>query len=772
MSGLNGQFFPADGSGLFNIPGTQTPAFTQSFAGIRFNATPDTTARAFRAVVLDRAGLVAGTIPVEGNGYQAGAGAMYSFAAAFRGVLNVPAAGAVSFEITSDDAFIFGVGGGATRSSGPLVNAPTQTAFGNHAVMGAVNTRQAVTTSNVVVNFPAAGAYPFELDYAKGGDKDLTLTMTANGQPIPAAALLTLTPAAPAPMQGGQVQQLELTAVDSSGVALAGLPIGFTVTGVNAQSRTLTTNANGRVSFAYSGSIVVPGRDTVQAAAYVGGNEVVSNAVSLRWHSGTNQAPVVSAGPDVTVIFPGTGALNGTVADDGLPSNALTVAWSMVSGPGTVTFDNAAQAVTGASFSAPGTYVLRLTANDGTLSTNATTNVTVNASASWNSGWLESPLEGASVSGVVPVRLVSGITLTNGVLSYYPANNQTAITVITNAASGSGQIASFDTTQLNNGGYFVQLTGTNSAGVTQTNLALVNVVGEYKPGRVTATVTDFTVPSAGLAIQVQRTYDSLLRSQSSDFGYGWRLGLNVVNLAVSANGDVSLTVNGSRKTFYFTPQPNAIFQSYYQPVYTPEPGFFGTLVNTGDNCTGVLLRIGNLYQCALANAGAVYAAAGFKYTDPYGREYTLTPGGALQTLKDLNGNILTLSASGISSSTGLNVPFVRDGQGRITQITDTAGNVYTYAYNAAGDLVTVQAPVSAPAVTPVVKLTTTYGYDSRHLLTSEQDPRGNSGSTTYYPDGKVQSVTDAAGQVTSYVYNTTTRTTTVTQPDGGTGGCG
>ncbi|MCX7287485.1 MAG: RHS repeat protein [Rhodobacterales bacterium] len=272
------------------------------------------------------------------------------------------------------------------------------------------------------------------------------------------------------------------------------------------------------------------------------------------------------------------------------------------------------------------------------------------------------------------------------------------MTVINNAASGSGQIGSFDTTLLDNGGYFVQLSGTNSLGVTQTNLALVNVVGEYKPGRVTATVTDFTVPSAGLAIQVQRTYDSLWKAERGDFGFGWRLGLNAVNLKVSANGDVVLSVNGSRKTFSFTPQPNAIFQSYWQPQYTAEPGFYGSLVTTGDNCTGVLLRIGNIYQCALANAGAVYAAAGYKYKDPYGREYTLTPGGILQSVTDLNGNTLTLTASGITSSTGLNVPFVRDGQGRITQITDTAGNVYRYTYNAAGDLVTVQTPVSAPAL--------------------------------------------------------------------------
>lgn len=44
--------------------------------------------------------------------------------------------------------------------------------------------------------------------------------------------------------------------------------------------------------------------------------------------------------------------------------------------------------------------------------------------------------------------------LMNDLVSYYPANNQTAITLITNAASGSGQIAKFDTTQLSNGAYF------------------------------------------------------------------------------------------------------------------------------------------------------------------------------------------------------------------------------------------------------------------------------------------------------------------------------
>ena len=185
------------------------------------------------------------------------------------------------------------------------------------------------------------------------------------------------------------------------------------------------------------------------------------------------------------------------------------------------------------------------------------------------------------------------------------------------------------------------------------------LAGNYKPGRVTATVTDFTVPSAGLSIQIQRTYDSLIKSQSSDFGYGWQLGLNAVNLTVDTVGDVTLTIGGQRHTFYFTPS-STIIPNYYVPQYTAEPGFYGSVSNTGDNCSGVLLAIGNVYQCGINNAGSSYQSSGFKYTDPYGRVYTIGATGALQSLKDLNGNTLTLAASGITSSTGLNIPFVRD----------------------------------------------------------------------------------------------------------------
>src|SRR5207244_1007956 len=78
-----------------------------------------------------------------------------------------------------------------------------------------------------------------------------------------------------------------------------------------------------------------------------------------------NQPPTVNAGPDQSITLPNTATLNGTVTDDGYPTGStLTITWSKVSGPGTVTFNNASAASTTASFSTSGTYVLRLTAND------------------------------------------------------------------------------------------------------------------------------------------------------------------------------------------------------------------------------------------------------------------------------------------------------------------------------------------------------------------------------------------------------------------------
>ena len=97
----------------------------------------------------------------------------------------------------------------------------------------------------------------------------------------------------------------------------------------------------------------------------------------------TNLAPTLNAGADQTVNISTGVSLAGVVNDDGLPSPPATVTttWSKVSGIGNVTFANANSASTTANFSLAGIYVLRLTANDGALSSSDDIQVIVGVSA-------------------------------------------------------------------------------------------------------------------------------------------------------------------------------------------------------------------------------------------------------------------------------------------------------------------------------------------------------------------------------------------------------
>jgi len=108
-----------------------------------------------------------------------------------------------------------------------------------------------------------------------------------------------------------------------------------------------------------------------------------------------NNPPVVNAGPDQSVQFPDAVSLNGSVTDDGKPTPPnLTSQWTKLSGPGTVAFGDATSPVTTATFSDPGTYVLRLTGNDSQLSTQD--DVTVVSSPSGGGTTLNVPIAASS----------------------------------------------------------------------------------------------------------------------------------------------------------------------------------------------------------------------------------------------------------------------------------------------------------------------------------------------------------------------------------------
>jgi len=94
----------------------------------------------------------------------------------------------------------------------------------------------------------------------------------------------------------------------------------------------------------------------------------------------TNLAPSVNAGNDQIIFLPSNVSLNGIVTDDGLPTppGSLLLTWSKVSGPGNVIFSDKNMSHTKASFSSEGTYVLRLTADDGALTSSDDITITVN----------------------------------------------------------------------------------------------------------------------------------------------------------------------------------------------------------------------------------------------------------------------------------------------------------------------------------------------------------------------------------------------------------
>jgi hypothetical protein len=78
-------------------------------------------------------------------------------------------------------------------------------------------------------------------------------------------------------------------------------------------------------------------------------------------------------------VLPDAVNLDGTVSDDGLPDPpaSVTTVWTEQGGPGTVAFGDSAAVDTTATFSQAGTYVLRLTADDGALTAYDEVTITV-----------------------------------------------------------------------------------------------------------------------------------------------------------------------------------------------------------------------------------------------------------------------------------------------------------------------------------------------------------------------------------------------------------
>lgn len=138
---------------------------------------------------------------------------------------------------------------------------------------------------------------------------------------------------------------------------------------------------------------------------FINNNGVVRDCSSLL--VATTIPPIVNAGPDQAITLPATATMAGTATDTNTPSLTLVNIWTKISGAGTVTFANANSLTTSVSFSSAGTYVLRLTSNNGVNSSFDEMTVTVTAAAASKTFLVQS-------SGVTGVPIIVSITDVNG----------------------------------------------------------------------------------------------------------------------------------------------------------------------------------------------------------------------------------------------------------------------------------------------------------------------------------------------------------------------
>lgn len=371
----------------------------------------------------------------------------------------------------------------------------------------------------------------------------------------------------------------------------------------------------------------------------------------------------------------------------------------------------------------------------------------------------------------------------------------------------SALIASFDATRVRNNSYVVRIVARNDIGLGRVEGIVLDVVGEAKLGRNRLEFLDLQIDMAGFPLEFVRVYDSLEADVSGDLGYGWSLQLRDADIRETVPDTGSLGLFGStpfrdgtrvylnapggeRVGFTFKPEPGAPspLGQPYRVVFEPDPGNYHRLE----------VAEGDLEFLALNPDGSVslfffnlpYNPERYVLITPDGTRYTYHEDSGLLQAEDLNGNALTFNPTGIQHSSGQQLRFERDAQGRITEIIDPEGNTWSYGYDADGDLVshtTADGDISIYTYldSPAHFLDTLFDPQGRQPLRYEYDPddgrmlaiidqdgnrqemsfspaafsgtqsdrRGNVTAIQYDARGNITRREDANGNVTRYEYN-------------------
>jgi RHS repeat-associated protein len=560
---------------------------------------------------------------------------------------------------------------------------------------------------------------------------------------------------------------------------------------VNSVSVTDSTHLTANISIA---STALLGSRPVTVTT---GTEVATLANAFTVTVAVNQPPVITIAPSWSVTLPSRLTLNYTVIDDGLPlGGALNVIWETITTPpgAAAGFMNQTANSISVGFDTAGTYILRITATDTQFTVTQDITVTVTASTTPPpTVSIDTPTDGSEVTSAVNViGSVNSPLLSNWLLEYQGPTDSSFHTLATGTANVShGTLGTFDPSALVNGIAYIRLTATDTGGQSTIvgPLSLV-LTKNLKIGNFTVSFNDLSVPLAGLPIQIIRTYDSRSRNApGKDFSYGWTLDINAARLSESVTlGDQWNESHASGLSPYCIDPVVAHVVTValpdgttyqFQPTLIPHCQSFVPILQAtfgftpiGSTPPNVSLAIPNSSPVLVdGTLGPVTFLADDDTSifdpDQYiltlgdGRKLQISMQSGLQKMTDLNGNTLTVTSAGITSSSGKSVTFTRNAANLITAVTDPAGNSINYAYNQlTGDLT---------SVTDRSNNTTTFTYDSSHGLLTIKDPRGIQPIKNVYDNnGLLIQHIDAYGNTINYTHDTGTRQEIITDRLGNT----
>jgi RHS repeat-associated protein/uncharacterized repeat protein (TIGR01451 family) len=660
------------------------------------------------------------------------------------------------------------------RPTGSTLVTRWEQAGGPAAVTFADATRPATTAGFTVV-----GDYLLRL-VASDGEWVASAVTQVRVQPLVVNKAPTVAASGPATVTLPGTALLSGTVRDDGLPASSTLAVAWSrVSGPGTVTFTRPTQVSTAAAFSAPGEYVL--RLTANDGEYTASSDVTVRALVV------NGAPAVFAGDNRVLEFPERSlTLVGSVTDDGLPAGGtLSMAWSLVTGAGTVSFGSPDQATTTATFSYPGSYLLRLTASDSEKT--ASSDVVVNVGAEPGPlpvVTLTGPADGVTVTQ--PVAVTGTISQGSWKLEYQLGNGQDPAQPWTVFASGtapaSGTLATFDPTVLLNGTYTVRLVATTSAGDAVATLSAVSDKN-LKLGAFSVAFEDLSVPVAGVPMDLTRTYDSRDK-RVGDFGVGWNLGLR--NIRVEKSGVLG-------KGWAHTKSSGGFFPNYClvpaRPVFVtvtfPSGKVYKFQASTAPRCQQIIpIQTGDLaFEPAEETKGSLVALDGgdffvnnlsgipgpailsdfeleainpsrFQLTTEDGTRYQLDEKLGVQAITDPNGNTLHVTRNGLIHSSGRSVLFDRDSLGRITRVTDPNGNAMTYTYDARGDL---------RAFKDREGHVTTFTYDGTHYLTAITDPRGIQPIRSEYDEqGRILRHTDAFGRSVEYARTVGTRQEVIT----------